>query len=79
MGEKGDALLFLQPIEVDYLQDLKIHGVDLTELPLKKTIDTLSVGFLKNRSHEALSIEAHPWILALQNAVESFVSGEVLI
>ncbi|KAJ6877649.1 hypothetical protein NC651_030420 [Populus alba x Populus x berolinensis] len=29
LGEEGDSLLFLQPVEVDYLQDLKKHGVSL--------------------------------------------------
>ncbi|GKB00278.1 hypothetical protein Tco_0828271 [Tanacetum coccineum] len=27
LGEKGDSLLFIQPIEVDYLEELKKHGV----------------------------------------------------
>ncbi|KAG6750976.1 hypothetical protein POTOM_045491 [Populus tomentosa] len=29
LGEEGDSLLFLQPVEVDYLQDLEKHGVSL--------------------------------------------------
>ncbi|RLM99525.1 DEAD-box ATP-dependent RNA helicase 17 isoform X1 [Panicum miliaceum] len=36
IGEKGEALLFLQPIELDYLKDLESHGVSLTEYPFQK-------------------------------------------
>ncbi|GJN14463.1 hypothetical protein PR202_gb01296 [Eleusine coracana subsp. coracana] len=36
IGEKGEALLFLQPVELDYLQDLERHGVSLTEYPFQK-------------------------------------------
>ncbi|KAK9948135.1 hypothetical protein M0R45_003723 [Rubus argutus] len=52
LGERGDSLLFLQPIEIDYLKELEKHGVSLAE--------------------KFVSIDAHPWVLALQKALESF-------
>ncbi|CAA6659292.1 unnamed protein product [Spirodela intermedia] len=54
LGEKGEALLFLQP-----------SSVSLVEFPLQKVIDGLS----------ASSLDTHPWIMALQKAVENFISG----
>ena len=30
LGERGDSLLFLQPVEMDYLQHLEKHGVSRT-------------------------------------------------
>ncbi|CAA7395601.1 unnamed protein product [Spirodela intermedia] len=75
LGEKGEALLFLQPIEVDYLQELRRHSVSLAEFPLQKVIDGLSVNFLKSNSSRPSSLDTHPWIMALQKAVENFISG----
>ncbi|XP_078433400.1 P-loop containing nucleoside triphosphate hydrolases superfamily protein isoform X2 [Wolffia australiana] len=82
LGEKGEAILFLQPIEADYLHDLQSHNVDLTEFPLKKTLDNLAIGFLKSpgrATNAVVSLDTHPWILSLQKAIETFVSGEVNI
>ncbi|KAM7259986.1 hypothetical protein ACFE04_015727 [Oxalis oulophora] len=73
MGEKGEALLFLQPIETNYLQDLEKHGVSLTEYPISKVLD----GFpLSGRPRKFDSMESHPWVLALQNSLESFLLAE---
>ncbi|KAK4396816.1 DEAD-box ATP-dependent RNA helicase 17 [Sesamum angolense] len=40
LGEKGDSILFLQPIEVDYMMDLEKHGVTLAEYPLLKLLNS---------------------------------------
>ncbi|KAD4180519.1 hypothetical protein E3N88_29110 [Mikania micrantha] len=77
LGEKGDSLLFLQPIEVDYLEELKKHGVILTEYPLVKLLD----GFPSKhrRLKKFVSIEMHPWVLDLQKSLEAFIFGEAKI
>ncbi|KAI3495690.1 hypothetical protein L1887_38036 [Cichorium endivia] len=73
LGERGDSLLFLQPIEVDYLQELQKHGVTLTEYPLLKLLD----GFpLKSHARKFVSIEMHPWLVCLQKSLESFIFSE---
>ncbi|KAF6173815.1 hypothetical protein GIB67_003816 [Kingdonia uniflora] len=77
LGEKGDALLFLQPIEIDYLQDLKKHGVSLKEYPLLKMLDSFPLyGIQKHQIKKFVSIEMHPWVLSLQKALETFISVE---
>lgn len=75
LGEKGDSLLFLQPIEADYLEELKKHGVILTEYPVVKLLD----GFpSKHHRHKKfVSIEMHPWVLDVQKSLESFIFNEV--
>ncbi|KAL8223298.1 hypothetical protein R6Q57_020697 [Mikania cordata] len=77
LGEKGDSLLFLQPIEVDYLEELKKHGVILTEYPLVKLLD----GFPSKhrRLKKFVSIEMHPWVLDLQKSLEAFIFGEAKV
>ncbi|KAK9186791.1 hypothetical protein WN944_018180 [Citrus x changshan-huyou] len=77
LGERGDSLLFLQPVEMDYLQDLEKHGVSLTEYPLLKVLDSFSLYGQKPRVKKFLTTESHPWILSLQNALESFIIHEV--
>lgn len=77
MGERGDSLLFLQPVEMDYLQDLEKHGVSLTEYPLVKVLDSFPLYGQKPRVKKFLTTESHPWILSLQNALESFIIHEV--
>lgn len=77
MGEKGDSVLFLQPIEVEYLQDLEKHGVTLTEYPLLKLLDSFPVFGMKHLSKKFVSIEMHPWSIFLQRSLESFVTTEV--
>ncbi|KAJ0772276.1 putative RNA helicase [Helianthus annuus] len=77
LGEKGDSLLFLQPIEVDYLEELKKHGVMLTEYPLMKLLDSFPLKH--HRLKKFVSIEMHPWVLDLQKSLESFVFREVKI
>lgn len=77
MGERGDSLLFLQPIEVDYLQDLEKHGVSLTEYPLVKVLDSFPLYGQVPRVKKFVSIDSHPWVLYLQKALESFIVAQV--
>lgn len=76
LGERGDSLLFLQPVEIDYLQELKKHGVLLTEYPLLKLLDSFPLYGLKHHVKKFLSLEMHPWVLSLQKSLESFVFAE---
>ncbi|KAL9262260.1 DEAD-box ATP-dependent RNA helicase 17-like protein [Drosera capensis] len=77
LGQKGDSLLFLQPIEMDYLQDLEKHGVPLTEYRLDKLLDGFPLfGALKRHCKKILSVEMHPWVASLQKGLESFVASE---
>lgn len=79
LGEKGDSILFLQPIEIDYLEDLKKHGVTLTEYPLLKILSSFALYNQKNQlAKKFVSIEMHPWLLSLQRGLESFISSKVL-
>ncbi|GMY36498.1 DEAD-box ATP-dependent RNA helicase 17 [Fagus crenata] len=76
MGERGDSLLFLQPIEMDYLQDLEKHGESLTEYPLLKVLDTFPLNDQKHHFKKVLTLELHPWVLCLQKALESFIVAQ---
>ncbi|KAG9140915.1 hypothetical protein Leryth_010447 [Lithospermum erythrorhizon] len=76
LGEKGHSLLFLQPIEIDYLHDLEKHGVVLTEYPLLKVLDSFPLYGLKYQTKKFESFEMHPWVLSLQKALELFISNE---
>ncbi|KAJ3687718.1 hypothetical protein LUZ61_016882 [Rhynchospora tenuis] len=79
LGEKGEALLFLQPVETDYLRDLELHGVSLKEYPLEKILDSfplLQKGMKNPYKKKMVSLDMHPWIMFLQRALESFVSSE---
>lgn len=76
LGERGDSLLFLQPVEMDYLQELEKHGVSLSEYPLLKVLDSFPVYNQKHNVKKFVSIEMHPWVLNLQKTLESFVIAE---
>lgn len=76
LGEKGDSLLFLQPAEIDYLKDLEKHGVTLIEYPLLKLLSTFPSYNMKHQASKFVSIEMHPLLIALQRALESFVSAQ---
>ncbi|XP_038708856.1 DEAD-box ATP-dependent RNA helicase 17 isoform X2 [Tripterygium wilfordii] len=76
LGERGDSLLFLQPIEMDYLQDLEKHGVSLSEYPLFKVLDSFQLYGQKHRGGRFVSAEWHPWLLALQKELESFIFAQ---
>ncbi|RVW43981.1 DEAD-box ATP-dependent RNA helicase 17 [Vitis vinifera] len=76
LGERGDSLLFLQPVEMDYLQDLEKHGVSLTEYSLLKVLDSFPLSGQKHHIKKFISLEMHPWSLYLQKALESFIFAE---
>ncbi|KAB1199912.1 DEAD-box ATP-dependent RNA helicase 17 [Morella rubra] len=76
LGERGESLLFLQPIEMDYLQDLVKHGISLSEYPLLKVLDSYPLHDQKYRGKRILTLEMHPWVLLLQKALESFIFAE---
>lgn len=73
LGERGESLLFLQPVEIDYLQDLEKHGVSLTEYPVLKMLDKFPLYGQKNLAKKSVFLESHPWILCLQKALEAFI------
>lgn len=77
MGQRGDSLLFLQPAEMDYLQDLERHGITLTEYPLLKLLDGFPLYALKHSIKKFVSVDVHPWVVSLQKALETFISVEV--
>ncbi|XP_057967446.1 DEAD-box ATP-dependent RNA helicase 17 isoform X2 [Malania oleifera] len=76
LGERGDSLLFLQPVEMDYLRELEKHGVVLEEYPILKVLDSFPLYDLKQRVKKFVSLEMHPWVLSVQKALESFISAE---
>ncbi|XP_059431819.1 DEAD-box ATP-dependent RNA helicase 17 [Corylus avellana] len=79
LGERGDSLLFLQPVEMDYLLDLEKHGISLTEYPLLKVLDSFPLYNEKNYVKKVLTLEFHPWVLLVQKALESFILSEPTI
>ncbi|ERN05567.1 DEAD-box ATP-dependent RNA helicase 17 [Amborella trichopoda] len=76
LGEKGEALLFLQPVELDYLQELLKHGVPLKEFPLHQTLNKFVSHGIKHHNKKLLTPDTHPWVSTLQRALESFISTE---
>ncbi|PKU68182.1 DEAD-box ATP-dependent RNA helicase 17 [Dendrobium catenatum] len=76
LGKEGEALLFLQPAEIDYLHDLKMHGVSLTEYPLQKFLERFLFYGQKQHHQKFLSLDTHPLVILLQKALESFVLAE---
>nr|DAD44190.1 TPA_asm: hypothetical protein HUJ06_002420 [Nelumbo nucifera] len=76
LGERGDSLLFLQPVEMDYLQDLQKHGVLLNEYLLLKILNSFPLYDQKHHVNKFVSVETHPWVLFLQKALESFILAE---
>lgn len=77
LGEKGDAFLFLQPVEMDYLHDLEKHGVSLTEYPLSKVLDGFPLSGEKYnvKNKKFISTESHPWVVSLQKALEAYITA----
>ncbi|XLR16715.1 hypothetical protein HN51_037691 [Arachis hypogaea] len=66
LGERGESLLFLQPVEIDYLQDLEKHGVSLAEYPLLKVLDNFTLHGQNKQVKKSVFIDLHPWVLCLQ-------------
>ncbi|XP_072961311.1 DEAD-box ATP-dependent RNA helicase 17 [Typha angustifolia] len=75
LGEEGEALLFLQPVEIDYLHDLEHHGVSLKEYPIQKVLDSFPLQG-QHYNKKVISVDLHPWVLYLQRALESFILAE---
>ncbi|XP_072062213.1 DEAD-box ATP-dependent RNA helicase 17-like [Arachis hypogaea] len=73
LGERGESLLFLQLVEIDYLQDLEKHGVSLAEYPLLKVLDNFTLHGQNKHVKKSVFIDLHPWVLCLQKALESFI------
>jgi len=78
LGEKGESLLFLQPVEIDYLQELETHGVSLTECPVLKVLDSFPLYGQKNYIKKSVFLDSHPWVLCLQKALEAFIMSKVI-
>ncbi|KAK7396574.1 hypothetical protein VNO78_17676 [Psophocarpus tetragonolobus] len=76
LGERGESLLFLQPVEIDYLQDLEKHGVSLIEYPVLKMLDSFPLYGQKNLAKKSVFLESHPWVLCLQKALEAFIMSK---
>ncbi|KAH9305841.1 hypothetical protein KI387_010245, partial [Taxus chinensis] len=77
LGQKGEAILFLQPIELDYLKELQKHGVPLNELSVKRVLDHIQVSGIKNHKQgKWTAVEMHPGALSMQKALESFIIME---
>lgn len=77
LGEKGEAILFLQPIEVDYLLELQKHGVTLNEFQVNKILESFLMYVQMRYKNKFVSLDMHPWLLHLQKTLETFISGEV--
>ncbi|CAN0923790.1 DEAD-box ATP-dependent RNA helicase 17 [Linum grandiflorum] len=79
LGEKGDSILFMQPVEVDYLQELEKHGVSLTEYPVVKILDSFPLYGPTHGGKKSVFLDLHPFVVALQRALESFVVSEAKV
>lgn len=76
MGQKGEAILFLQPSELEYMEELKKHGVTLQELSLPKLLDGLQDRRGK-RDDSFSAVEMHPLAGLMQKALDAFVAAKV--
>ena len=76
LGQKGEAILFLQPSEAEYMQELKKHGVSLQELSLPQLLDGLQNR--RGKKDDSFSaVEMHPLATLMQKALEAFVAAKV--
>lgn len=76
LGQKGEAILFLQPSEAEYMQELKKHGVSLQELSLPQLLDGLQDR--RGRRDDSFSaVEMHPLAGLMQKTLEAFVAAKV--
>lgn len=62
---------------MDYLQHLEKHSVSLAEYPLLKVLGSFPSYGNKHHDKKFVSIESHPWVLSLQQALEAFILAEV--
>ncbi|KAK8930510.1 DEAD-box ATP-dependent RNA helicase 17 [Platanthera zijinensis] len=74
LDEKGEALLFLQPVEIDYLHDLKLHGVSLSEYPLQR----IFFNGQQQHNQKLIYLDTNPSLLLLQKGLESFISSQAI-
>lgn len=77
LDQKGEAVLFLQPIELDYLKELQKHGVPLNELSVKNILDHIQMhGTTYNKQAKWAALDMHPGALTMQKALEAFITTE---
>jgi ATP-dependent RNA helicase DDX31/DBP7 len=74
LGQAGEAILFLQPCEMDYINVLQEHNVSLQELPLRKLLDVLPTDRKRKQSEESNAVESHPVASYMHLALETFIS-----
>uniref|UniRef100_A0A7I4BAZ5 ATP-dependent RNA helicase n=1 Tax=Physcomitrium patens TaxID=3218 RepID=A0A7I4BAZ5_PHYPA len=75
LGQKGEAILFLQPSESEYMEELKKHGVTLQELSLPQLLDRLQER--RGKKDDFFSaVEMHPLAGLMQKALEAFVAAK---
>lgn len=75
LGQKGEAILFLQPSELEYMEELKKHSVTLQELSLPKLLDGLQDRRGK-RDDSFSAVEMHPLAGLMQKALDAFVAAK---
>lgn len=75
IGLKGNALLFLTPAEVEYLDILKQHGISPEELLVNDVLKTLAVssGDAKLKTAKYVDQKAQESATELQNSFEDYV------
>lgn len=75
IGLKGNALLFLTPAEVEYLDILKQHGISPEELLVNDVLKTLVVssGDAKLKTAKYVDQKAQESATELQNSFEDYV------
>lgn len=79
IGLKGNALLFLSPAEVEYLETLKQHGISPEELLVNEVLKTLVVSpddSSRRKNKNVLDQRAQESATNLQNSFEDHVLSE---
>ncbi|XP_078366831.1 ATP-dependent DNA helicase DDX31-like isoform X2 [Oculina patagonica] len=79
IGLQGNALLFLTPAEVEYLETLKQHGISPEELPVDNVLNTLVVSSNDanhKKSKKILDQRAQESATNLQNSFEDHVLSD---
>ena len=78
LGRKGEAVLFLQGGETEYLGELQRHKVVLAEQPLGPIVDSIpGSGGRRRPGGGDVAVDNHWGAAALQAALEAFVSSLV--
>ncbi|KAH7285387.1 hypothetical protein KP509_33G026200 [Ceratopteris richardii] len=76
LGRKGEALLFLQSCEKNYLSELQKHGVALEEVSFRDIWTRLFKQQKFYSTAENNLLETHPTVLNLLKSLESFISKQ---